>query len=103
MHWSSKTANITKRDKYMSHNGRTQPHVWISLPTIESESDQISREANFQEIQKTEPVCIQQNSDSGQFYITNSLISLINKLQGKKKECERTRGQLTEQKIFWEN
>lgn len=45
---------------------------------------------------KRQPVCIQQNSGSGQFYITNSLISLIHKLQGKKKESERSREQLTE-------
>lgn len=69
----------------MSHNGRTQPHVGISLPAIEPESDQIYREANLQEVQKTEPVCIQQNSDSGQFYVTDSLISSINKLQGETK------------------
>lgn len=52
-HWSSKTANIIKRDKCVSHNGRTQPRLGISLnplSKIECESDQTSREAKLQEI-----------------------------------------------------
>lgn len=51
--WSPKTASIIKRDKCVSHNGRTQRPLGISLTPlskIECESDQTSREAKLQEI-----------------------------------------------------
>lgn len=62
-------------------------------PPIESESDQTPREAALQKIQKTEEcVSIQQNSDSGQFCVTNSPISSTNKLQEIKEKVREVKG-----------